>query len=143
MECTICLQRLFYKDKKTLGCKHGFHKACIKNVYEQAQGVARCPLCRHPFTMRIKPVHVEPVDPPSQLIQPTIPEQPPQLPASTTVHATENPIQIHVHTDLQPSIYPFVITQPSSQKTQATTVSNHGIHIHLIVGTTNIQIKIE
>jgi len=158
MECTICLERLLYKHKKILGCKHGFHKICITNLYQQTQGVAKCPLCRTPFRMRIKQSHLDQdgvvdgeANPPTIVEPQPLPQ--PQLPITTNV---PSPIHIHVHRNNNdhdhvhhhvhdhnhpPSIYPLIITQPgySTHKTIASNV----IQIHLTVGSTQIQIKIE
>ena len=44
------------KDKKTLTCKHGFHKECITKVYQTSvlsNSLASCPICRKTFRMRL------------------------------------------------------------------------------------------
>lgn len=44
MECSICLEDIEFKFKKTLQCEHMFHKKCIDNCYI-------CPICRNPINL--------------------------------------------------------------------------------------------
>lgn len=42
-ECSICLQAIYFKQKK-LACKHTFHKKCIKEMFKTTDRRS-CPLC--------------------------------------------------------------------------------------------------
>jgi hypothetical protein len=45
-KCSICLQIISVFQKKTLKCKHTFHKACLRKLVDK-----RCPICnKHIFT---------------------------------------------------------------------------------------------
>ena len=47
MECSICLEDIEFKFKKTLKCEHVFHKKCLYPWYIRSES---CPLCRTPIT---------------------------------------------------------------------------------------------
>jgi hypothetical protein len=52
-ECSICMTTISSAEKKTLKCKHAFHKECIRKAYEYNEGKGYCPVCRVPFKLKV------------------------------------------------------------------------------------------
>lgn len=45
-ECSICLDFIKEKNKKTLVCDHFYHNECIIKWFENKNDFYKCPLCR-------------------------------------------------------------------------------------------------
>ena len=58
-ECCICKEAITSQEKKTLKCKHSFHKDCIIKAYEYSEGNGACPVCREPYKLRVSSSNVE------------------------------------------------------------------------------------
>ncbi len=50
-DCAICDMPLTDLPIEWLVCAHGFHKACISEMFSHS--IFKCPLCRHPIAMPV------------------------------------------------------------------------------------------